>query len=136
VFLAEYSISAGDDLGQAIGSAIEECDLFILLWSTHAKTSEWVSQEIGIAEANGKAVMPVLLHKNLELPGFLKGLKFLELYKNPEKSLDWLQEHVFEKADKKSQKNGLIWLGLGAAVALLLSWSYKEEVSNQELEPD
>ena len=47
VFLAEYSLPPGSELGQAILGAIKECDLFLLLWSSNAKSSEWVPQEVG-----------------------------------------------------------------------------------------
>lgn len=73
--------------------------------------------------------MPVLLHIELELPGYLKGRKHLPLYKNPEESLGWLQEHVFAIADRKAPKNGLTWLGIGAAPMFLLLDREKEEAA-------
>ncbi len=129
VFLAEYSVSPSEDLSSGIKTAIENCDLFILLWSTHARDSEWVPQEIGIAKANDKPIMPVFLHKHLELPGFLKGLKYLPLHKNPEENLKWLQEHVYEKSEAKGRRNGLVWLGVGAALMWLLGRQGEGEVA-------
>lgn len=121
VFLAEYTLPAGARLDASIEAAIKSCDLFVLLWSTHARASEWVPQEIGIAKATGKPVIPVMLHPGLELPGFLKGLKYLPLYNNAEQSLAWLRRNVFERAQQKQQRDGLVWLGLGAVVLMLLA---------------
>ena len=75
VFVAEYSVPSGADLAQEIIAAIRACDIFVLLWSYHAKNSEWVPQEIGIAKGCSKPVIPVVLHQSAELPGFLKGRK-------------------------------------------------------------
>ena len=112
VFLAEYSLPPGSELGQAILGAIKECDLFLLLWSSNAKSSEWVPQEVGAARAHKRPVIPVMLHKDIELPGFLKGLKYLPLCKDSKRALVWLQRNVFQQAQKKQQRDGLVWLGV------------------------
>lgn len=65
-------------------------------------------------------MIPIFLHPGLDLPGFLKGVKYLPLYENPEQSLAWLRRNVFERAQQKQQRDGLVWLGLGAVVLMLL----------------
>ncbi|MDT7603604.1 MAG: hypothetical protein QOF61_1601, partial [Acidobacteriota bacterium] len=80
VYVAEYSALPGVILDQHIINAIENCDLFILLWSRYSKASEWVPQEIGIATHAKRAIMPVVLEPNLDLPGFIKKLKYLPAY--------------------------------------------------------
>ena len=80
-----------------------------------------------MAKSLDKAVMPVLLHKDLKLPGFLEGMKYLPLYENPAEKLSWLREHVFQKANKKARKNGLIWLGIGTALLYLFTGDDTED---------
>lgn len=121
VFLAEYSLAPGSELTPSVLKAIKECDLFLLLWSTNAKSSEWVPQEIGAARAHVKPVIPVMLHGGIKLPGFLKGMKYLPLYKDPDRALAWLQRNVFRRVQKKQQRNGLSWMGIGATVIWLLN---------------
>lgn len=121
VFVAEYSVAPGKSLPAEIITAIKNCNLFILLWSTNSKESEWVPQEIGIAASDKKPILPIVLHPDISLPGFIKELKYLPVYKNPEGALSWLRANVFEQAQKKEQTDGLVWLGLGAAVLWLLS---------------
>jgi hypothetical protein len=121
VYIAEYSALPGTDLDEDIIAAIESCDLFILLWSQNSKASEWVPQEIGIARHAKKTIIPVVLEANLNLPGFIKKLKYLPAYKNPVNQMTWLRTHVFEHARKKQQTDGLTWLGIGAAFIWLLS---------------
>ena len=121
VYVAEINLNPGQDLAVTIVSEIKQCDLFILLWSSHAKYSNWVPQEIGIAKGLAKPIIPIMLHKNLELPGFLGGTKYLPLYKSPEKNLKWLVKNVFDRSQKKKRSDGLLWLGLGAILIGLLS---------------
>jgi hypothetical protein len=121
VYIAEYSALPGTVLDEDIIKAIEACDLFILFWSQHSKASEWVPQEIGIATHAKKTIMPVVLEPNLDLPGFIKKLKYLPAYKDPYYAMGWVRGHVFGQAREKQQKDGLAWLGIGAAVVWLLS---------------
>lgn len=121
VFVAEYSLAPGQSLPAEIITAIKNCNLFILLWSRNSKESEWVPQEIGIATSEKKPILPAVLHPDISLPCFIRELKYLPVYKNPEGALSWLRANVFERAQKKEQTDGLVWLGLGAAVIWLLS---------------
>lgn len=77
-------------------------------------------QEIGIAVDAEKTIMPIVLEPNLQLPGFIKNLKYLPVYDNPN-ALNWVRANVFERAREKQRKDGLAWLGIGAAVLWLLS---------------
>lgn len=120
VYIAEYSALPGTVLDENIKAALKACDLFILFWSQHSKSSEWVPQEIGIAVEANKTIMPVVLEPNLALPGFIKKLKYLAAYQNPN-ALNWVRMNVFERAREKQKKDGLVWLGIGAAVLWLLS---------------
>jgi hypothetical protein len=120
-FIAEYSLAPGSPLSPDILQAIKNCDLFLLLWSSNAKTSEWVPQEIGAAKASGKAIMPVVLHAGLSLPGFINDLKYLPLYKDTQTAVDWLRGHIFSKVEAKKQSDALVALGVSAAIIFILT---------------
>ena len=121
VFLAEYSLAAGADLGEAILREIRTCDMFVLLWSTGAKESDWVPQEVGVARGQGKLIVPVLLEHGMKLPAFLAGLKYLPAFKDLGQALEWLRQNVADKARQKSHANA--WLGVGGALLLLAALS-------------
>jgi TIR domain len=121
VFVAEYSLPAGTELAREIIAAIKACDLFVLLWSHHARKSEWVPQEIGVAKGHDKPVIPIVLHAGAEVPGFLRGLKYLPLYSDPRKALTWLQRHVTTKVAERSQAEGFAWLGITGVLLWLAS---------------
>jgi len=120
VYIAEYTQPPGVDLTNHIKNSVTNCDLFILLWSSHSKQSEWVTQEIAFANANNKTIIPVVLEPNLELPVFIKNLKYLEAYTNPQQAFDYLRRYVLQAADKKSKIDALVALGLSAALLYLL----------------
>lgn len=121
VFVAEYAVAPGQPLSATIINEIKTCDLFILLWSQNAKSSEWVPQEIGVATAAGKTIVPVLLEKELALPGFLKEQKYLSAYDDPSEALEWLTREVFGRATQAAKSQGLVWFGLGALFAWLMT---------------
>jgi hypothetical protein len=121
VFVAEYSLAPGSDLAGGITAAIRACDLFVLLWSHHARNSEWVPQEIGIAKGCNKPVIPIVLHPSAEVPGFLKGLKYLPLYKDPKRALTWLQRNVASRVTEKGKWEGAAWLGISGVVLWLMA---------------
>lgn len=121
VFLAEYSLLPGSSLSAEIIKAIKNCDLFILLWSKNSQVSEWVPQEIGIAKGVDKPILPVVLDRGVRLDGFLKDLKYLAYYEDPGMALAWLHQNAFQRVQKKEQTDGLVWLGVGAAVIWLIA---------------
>jgi len=123
VFVAEHSVKPGERLDSRLLSAIRDCDLFLVLVSSHSVQSSWVEQEIGIATASNKPILPVLLEPEVELPGVISGVKYLRAHDNPEEALVWLRQTVFAKAQKKQQNEALVWLGLGALVVYLAAGS-------------
>jgi hypothetical protein len=121
VFVAEYDVAPGMALSPAIIAAIKQCDVFVLLWSLNSRGSEWVPQEIGIARADDKQIIPVVLQPGLRLPGFIRDLKYLDVPKNPQAAFAWLKDNVYARATVKQQQENLAWLALGAALLWLMS---------------
>lgn len=101
VFVADHSVLPGQSLSSEIISAIKSCDLFVLLWSKKSQSSEWVPQEIGIAKAAGRSIIPLMLEPTLEPSGFIRDIKYLSVHDDPEKSLAWLQQHVLDCSHHK-----------------------------------
>lgn len=118
IFVAEYSALPGNNLSQTIEQAIKNSDLFILLWSKNSQESSWVPQEIGIAKASGKIILPIILTPNLPLPGFIQDLKYLDINQNPIQALQFLQIHVLALANTQQQQ-GIAWLVIVGIVLLL-----------------
>lgn len=116
-FIAEYSVAPGEKLASGIMEAIKSCDLFILLWSRNSISSEWVPQEIGIAHGLGKPILPIVLESSLELPGFIKDLKYLKAYDNLSECVTCLKDHIMEKIGKQNKSDVWVLLGIVAIIA-------------------
>lgn len=128
VFVAEHSVLPSEPLSETISSAISSCDLFVLLWSMNAKSSDWVSQEIGKAHSLNKQILPLVLTEGLTLPGFIGGLKYIPVYQNSDAALVQARTIVLERfsekrsfEEKQKQEQALGLLGLGAFILWAIS---------------
>lgn len=132
VFVAEHSVKPSEDLGEKISQAIEECDLFVVLWSKNAQDSGWVSQEIGRAGALKKTILPLVLTEGLALPGFISNIKYIPVYEDPDNATLQAREiivnsynkkvHALAEEKKKKDNDGLALLGIGA----FLLWAFSK----------
>ena len=133
VFVAEHSVHAGEQLAPKIIEAIQQCDLFIVLWSQNAKDSEWVAQEIGQARALRKPILPLVLTEGLNLPGFIKNLKYLPVFPNKQAAVLQAREIILNayrqkhqaliKQKEEEQKTALALLGIGS----VLLWAFSQK---------
>ena len=131
IFVAEHSVLAGEDLSKEIKEAIARCDLFVLLWSQEARRSDWVPQEIGIADQQGKLIVPLVLEENLQLTGFISGLKYIDVTKDRQLAFKEAQSRVFEAVEKKkkleqekqNQNDALVF----GALSLFLFWAFTQK---------
>jgi hypothetical protein len=122
VFYADKNLPPGAKIPQGLEQQIKLCDVFIVLWSTAAKASEWVSQEIGIAQGSGRVILPVILESGLLPPGFIKDRKYLPAYQGFQQALAFLDDSLSGYAQEKQRKEtALMMLGLGALVLLAVS---------------
>lgn len=73
VWCDQESIYAGEQWPKAIGQAIENESIFLLLWSKHSAESHFVEFEWNTALALKKTIVPVLLD-NTPLPAALRAI--------------------------------------------------------------
>ncbi len=117
-FVSEYAVAPGAKLAPTIQTAIRACDLFVVLWSKNAAASEWVGQEIGIAHACGKPILPFVLEQGLALPGFIKELRFVAAYQNPQQAAFTLRETVLKNSLTKQSQQTFAALAIGGLIIL------------------
>ena len=115
VFAAEYSVLPSQKLNEEIVRGIRACDLFVLLWTHDARTSDYVPQEIGIAIGCTKTILPVVMEDNVPIPGFITDLKYLPAHKNWNGSFEWLTQFVHDNSKKLKNAKAL-----GALAATIL----------------
>jgi TIR domain-containing protein len=107
-------VTAGAPVAPTTKTAILVCDLFVLLWSKNAMASEWVNQEIGIAHGNHKQILPFVLEQGLSLPGFIKELRYVAAFENPQQAMYSLRETVLRNSMAKQSQQ--LWRRLQSAV--------------------
>ena len=121
VFVAEYNIHPGEILDARIKDALTKCDLFLVLWSPDARDSEWVAQEIGIAEGLNKTIVPIVLDKEVPLPGFIKNRKYLTVGDDFSSIVSSLHEIIAIHMQKPGGMSPLAALLFGAGIGWLLA---------------
>jgi hypothetical protein len=92
-----------------------------VLWSRNAASSSWVPQEIGVAHGCKKPILPFVLEKGLPPDGFIKDLRYVAAYENPQQAMYTLRETVLRNSLlKKNQQNTLGAIAIGGLLLLLL----------------
>lgn len=76
-FFDQEEIYPGDDLPDRILQGIEDCDLFLLVWSSNAARSEWVQNEWNLAYDKRKKIVPYVLD-GAPLPQVLSNLVYID----------------------------------------------------------
>jgi hypothetical protein len=66
VWFDEWQIKPGESITGGIGKGMEECDVFLLIWSASANSSKWVDTEIRAAirkrvDDTGFRLIPIML---------------------------------------------------------------------------
>ena len=134
VFVAENGIAPTSRFADKICEAIKKCDLFVLVWSDNARTSEWVSQEIGKAHECKKQILPLLFSDEKILPGFIRDLNFIDCRKNKSEAMAKAREAIvqsfqmkqefeakIEREKKKKEEDAKVFLILGGLALWLFS---------------
>ncbi|WMW25163.1 toll/interleukin-1 receptor domain-containing protein [Methanolobus sediminis] len=116
-FFADQTLNPGDHISQRIINYISNCDVFILFYSKSAYASTYVQHEIGVAKANDKLIIPILLD-DTKPDGMLQGINYLNFYNQNKKQQEFerLYNYINQNVKRKNQNSALslvALLGLG-----------------------
>ncbi len=121
VFFAERSILPGSVISQTITANIKNADVFLVFFSESAAQSSYVQQEIGVAKANNKMIIPILLDST-QPTGMLEGVNYLN-FSDPTKQqaeMQRLYSSILDNIQKKKKDQAIAAFGLLALGYLLL----------------
>jgi len=104
LFIAEHSVTPGENLSEKIKDGISGCDLFVVVWSKNAKESGWVSQEIGQALALSKPILPLVLDKEHPPSGFVSNVKYIPMFEDVPQALYKAEEIITRGYTKKHER--------------------------------
>ena len=77
VWVDHCDIQPSQSFVEKINSALNSCNVFILLWSKSAERSEWCKIEWTTAFALKKPIVPILLD-DTELPAVLRRIHYID----------------------------------------------------------
>jgi hypothetical protein len=123
-FVAEYSVAPGESLQKAIAAGINDCDLFVVLWSNHSASSDWVRQELGHAAGKNKRIVPFVLEADAKIPSFLQDTKYIRAYEDVEGGIQAIARQVqdlFATKRKQIEDRNAQGFALVIGVALVLA---------------
>ena len=126
VFIAEYSVVPGEILKDVIVKAINDCNLFVVIWSENSSSSDYVRQEIGVATGANKKILPIILDADDKIPAFLYGIKYIHGQDDIETSFNTATSIIVQESDQKSKSEG--WLVLGAFPVFFCNVNFIREV--------
>ena len=123
IFFAPETLKIGDKISQEIINSIKNSHMFIVFYSNNSTQSNYVQQEIGVAKANSKLIIPVLLDRT-KPTGMLLDINYLNLSNEKEYSLgiNKLYNLIFSKSEQLMRNQGLLILG---ALGLLVYFASK-----------
>jgi hypothetical protein len=125
IFFAKETLNLGVNISQEIINAVKNSDIFLVFYSINSVNSNYVQQEIGVAKANNKIIIPVLLD-GLKPAAMLTGINYLDLSDagRYNEGLIRLYNFLKQSMEKKQQSQGLLLLG---ALGLLAYFASKED---------
>ena len=124
VWLYEHDPRPGVLIADKVKEKIRACDALVVLLTENSRSSAYVQQEIGFAEACGKLIIP-LVQPGIE-PGalaMLEGREWVEFdFKNPERALAVLLDYLqrLKAAKETRQRAALVGFGTLLLVAFML----------------
>lgn len=102
-WIDEDGIYSGDNFAPVIGRAIKESSVFVFVSSANSNSSQWVQNEVGVANHYRKPIIPIRLDESEyadNIVMYLTVLDFCEYYANQENALKKLVKAIREKLPK------------------------------------
>jgi len=116
-FLDEKDIDFGDTIEHKIEEAINISTHIIVIIYPASLKSTWVLYEVGIAKGKGITILPLIAHPSLDIPDYIRKLRYLKniqefecLIKNlKENQLQEIEEYfLWTQKIKKDNVNNII----------------------------
>lgn len=122
VYCAEHDNQAGNRLTDKVVGAVRRSDLVVVLLTPRGYDSAYVQQEIGIARAAGKLVVPLLDPALAKTSlGVLEDVEYIELDPvNPTEGVVMLAERVAGIARRQQRDELILVAGAVVLVAMLI----------------
>jgi len=113
VYAALFSYAPGIQLSKKILDGIRKSDCVLVLLTGRARMSNWVQNEIGMAKALGKLIIPIV-EEGVKVPSILAGIEYIRFdKKEPLRTVEHIRRY-FEQLKLQKERNAIFGLGLAA----------------------
>jgi hypothetical protein len=117
VFFADDDLNPGDIISQRITQNITASDIFLVFYSSSARQSSYVQQEIGVALGQNKIIIPLLLDET-KPTGMLANIHYLNFSNEHTRLSEFTRLYNFivtnkQTKDRNQLLGGLTLLGIG-----------------------
>jgi|GEM_PF-3720119 len=137
LFRDEHHIRAGSDWEKTLEEEVKKCDVMLVIVTSEAKASEWVSKEIEEAKKRNKHVIPIQVNNTL-LPkqlGHLQAIQLRYVLPNQENFADVILRITAAIEHKLSEKRNRIYLFILSFIVLILASIATYLIANQPQPP-
>ncbi|MFZ1897522.1 toll/interleukin-1 receptor domain-containing protein [Methanoregula sp.] len=117
VFFADDDLKPGDIISRRITQNITASDIFLVFYSSSARQSSYVQQEIGVALGQNKIIIPLLLDET-KPTGMLANVHYLDFSDEQKRLSEFTRLYNFivtnkQTKDRNQLLGGLALLGIG-----------------------
>lgn len=81
-YFVDEKIDVGEDIVESIHNSMLICTHLIVVISYGSIKSSWVPYEIGYAKGCGLSIIPVITYPNLDIPMYIRNLKYIDITRN------------------------------------------------------
>jgi len=113
VYAALFSYEPSVQLSKKILKGIKTSDCVLVLLTSDSIMSTWVQNEIGMAKALNKLIIPIV-EKGVKVPSILVGMEYIRFDKeDPFRTIEYIRDY-FEQLKLRKEQNARFGLGLAA----------------------
>lgn len=127
VYVAEWNPTPGKSLKDKIRRNLQKCDAVLAILTKDGVRSQWVNQEIGVALAEGKDIIPIR-ERGVDVKGFIQDIEWITLDRDsPENALKMTTSYLAELRSRKEEKTRFeigFWGLLLAAIFFVLTFIF------------
>lgn len=96
-FLDTKDIMISDSITQKIQNGLRKCSIVVFIISPESLKLKWVQYEIGQATALGKEILAWFTHPSIDVPNYLRDLKYATSLKQVKEYLEKNCEDIYPK---------------------------------------
>jgi len=119
-YMAEHDVQPGVTLKDKLKQRILAADCVLVFITKGSLGSDWVKWEVGIADGQGKLIIPVI-EKGVDIPAFLLGKEYISFDpRDVTTTAQAVSQYLARQKIEQERRQQVGWLILGGLAALFI----------------